>query len=112
VDLISESEFRWLGRIDNVINSGGIKLFPEQIEEKLQNKIANRFFISAIKDDFLGQKVVLIIESKEADKLEVEVFEGLSKFETPKKIFYVDTFEESASNKINRIKTLKKIKVV
>jgi o-succinylbenzoate---CoA ligase len=112
VDLISESEFKWLGRIDNVINSGGIKLFPEQIEEKLQNKILNRFFISGIKDDLLGQKIVLIIESKEVLVLDVEVFEELSKFEKPKKIFYVDAFEETASHKINRIKTLEKLKVV
>src|SRR5690606_934968 len=35
VELKNKSEFKWLGRFDNVINSGGIKLFPEQIEKKL-----------------------------------------------------------------------------
>jgi len=32
VEIISDNEFNWLGRIDGVINSGGIKLIPEQIE--------------------------------------------------------------------------------
>ena len=36
VELVSESEFRWLGRYDNVINSGGIKLHPEEMEKRLE----------------------------------------------------------------------------
>ena len=35
VELISDNEFKWLGRYDSIINSGGIKLIPEQIEKKL-----------------------------------------------------------------------------
>lgn len=45
VELLSETQFLLLGRIDNVINSGGIKLFPEQIEAKLSDKIKTRFFV-------------------------------------------------------------------
>ena len=38
VDLVSDRHFEWLGRFDNVINSGGIKLHPEKNREKtLQN---------------------------------------------------------------------------
>jgi O-succinylbenzoic acid--CoA ligase len=33
VELINDHQFILLGRIDNVVNSGGIKLIPEQIEE-------------------------------------------------------------------------------
>jgi O-succinylbenzoic acid--CoA ligase len=33
VEIINENEFIFLGRIDTVVNSGGIKLIPEQIEE-------------------------------------------------------------------------------
>jgi o-succinylbenzoate---CoA ligase len=112
VDLISEREFKWLGRYDNVINSGGIKLFPEQIEEKLQNKITNRFFISAVNDELLGQKVILVIESLTAFTIDKDIFEELSKYEKPKEIFFVDSFVETESNKINRIKTIQKLKVV
>ena len=37
VEIVSKSEFKWLGRYDTIINSGGIKLIPEQIELKLQH---------------------------------------------------------------------------
>ncbi|MEM1001559.1 MAG: AMP-binding protein, partial [Bacteroidota bacterium] len=36
VELKSDQAFKWKGRFDNVINSAGVKLFPEQIEDKLQ----------------------------------------------------------------------------
>ena len=62
VELISETEFKWLGRIDNVINSGGIKLHPEEIEKKLSQIISQRFFVAGIPDSKLGEKLILIIE--------------------------------------------------
>src|SRR5690606_21206453 len=54
VQLISPSEFLWLGRYDNIINSGGIKLIPEQIEKKLSPKLTSRFFVTGIPDTLLG----------------------------------------------------------
>ena len=62
VEIHNEKQFKWLGRYDNLINSGGVKLFPEQIETKLASKISNRFFITGLPDAVLGTKVVLIIE--------------------------------------------------
>ena len=35
VELLSPDEFTWKGRFDHVINSGGIKIFPEELEKKL-----------------------------------------------------------------------------
>ncbi len=37
VNLISHNEFEWLGRFDNIINSGGFKVFPESVERKIKN---------------------------------------------------------------------------
>ncbi|MDT7830148.1 AMP-binding protein [Pricia sp. S334] len=65
VELISDTEFRWLGRYDNVVNSGGVKLYPEQIESKLTGIIASRFFVVGVPDQKLGQKLVLVVEWKE-----------------------------------------------
>ena len=62
VELISSTEFKWLGRFDSIINSGGIKLIPEQIEEKLSKVISQRFFVAGISDKLLGEKLILIIE--------------------------------------------------
>ena len=62
VELISNNEFEWLGRFDSIINSGGVKLIPERIEEKLSTIIKDRFFVAGIPDERLGEKLILIIE--------------------------------------------------
>lgn len=111
VEILNEKQFKWIGRYDNVINSGGIKLFPEQIEAKLASKIGNRFFITSLPDDVLGSKVVLIIEGSE-QVIDTTIFNSLDKFEKPKEILFVSEFFETETKKINRIRTLKKIKVV
>jgi len=109
VKLHSETEFEILGRFDNVINSGGIKLFPEQIEAKLQNKIKQRFFIASEKDETLGDKLILILEG-ESNQLNSEVFKDLDTYEKPKQIYTVSHFNETSTGKIQRTETLKLLK--
>src|SRR5690606_24613792 len=46
VEIITYKKFHWKGRYDNVVNSGGIKLFPEEIEWKLNKIIDRRFFVT------------------------------------------------------------------
>ncbi len=108
VELISENEFKWLGRIDNVINSGGIKLIPEQIEEKLSKILKNRFFVAGIFDVVLGEKLILICEAVKNDHLlkEIQHLQTLSAYEIPKEIYYLENFIETETNKIDRTKTL------
>lgn len=105
VDVIDDTHFIWLGRYDNVINSGGVKLFPEQIEEKLAAHIPNRFFVKSIPDATLGEKLVLVIESAPYT-IDESVFAELSKFEKPKEILFTDAFAETGSGKLQRDKTL------
>jgi O-succinylbenzoic acid--CoA ligase len=101
VELVNENQFVFLGRIDNVINSGGIKLIPEQIEEKLANKIHHRFFISSKEDKELGEKVVLYVEGEKQD-FENTIFDSLDKYERPKELFFIPKFKETATGKILR----------
>ena len=110
VKLYSENEFEWLGRFDNVINSGGVKIFPETIEEKLQGKIQQRFFIASEKDETFGEKIILILEG-EINNLDDSVFKDLDRFEKPKKIYCVKNFDVT-SDKIQRKKILKKLSIV
>lgn len=105
VKIISDNEFKWLGRIDNVINSGGIKLHPELIEKKLSQLISQRFFITGVPDKVLGEKLILIIEGIKSE-LNFKKLVGLSKYEIPKEIYYVNRFIETRSGKIQRDKTL------
>ena len=104
VNLYSDTEFEWLGRFDNMINSGGIKLFPEQIEKKL-NKINQRFFVASKPDEVLGDKIILVIEG-ESNQIDDSVFESLDKYEKPKSIYTVQEFVETKSGKIQRKETL------
>lgn len=108
VQLLSKTEFEWLGRYDNVINSGGIKLHPEKIEEKLSTIIHHRFFVTGISDARLGEKLVLLIEAKKSETLikAVQNFKELTKYEVPKEIYFVDVFVETETKKIQRKKTM------
>jgi len=111
VDIKTDTNFEWLGRFDNVVNSGGIKLFPEQIETKLQDKITGEFFIASKKDDTLGEKLILILES-DSNTLENSVFEGLDKYEKPKEVYAISKFKLTTSGKIHRKKTLEALNLV
>jgi O-succinylbenzoic acid--CoA ligase len=64
VEIIDDSSFRWLGRIDSTINSGGIKIYPELVEKKLESIITSNFFISSIADEVYENQIVLIIETQ------------------------------------------------
>ena len=101
VELLGENQFVFLGRIDNVINSGGIKLIPEKIEDKLSDKINSRFFVAGKQDVVLGEKLVIVIEG-EQQILNDTIFDGLDKYEKPKEVFYVSKFSETESGKIKR----------
>ena len=114
VDLKSDKEFTWKGRYDSVINSGGIKLFPEEIENKLAEIMNVPFFVTGLKDEKLGEKLVLIIEKSNQnlkDKLLIEIIKNnnLSKFEKPKEIVFVSELIFTGNQKINRIESLKRI---
>ena len=106
VELVNENQFIFLGRMDNVINSGGIKLIPEQIEEKLAGKISQHFFIASKPDNELGEKVVLVIEG-EKQEFDDSLYDGLDKYEKPKEILFIQKFKETASGKIMRKETMK-----
>ncbi|ELR73246.1 O-succinylbenzoic acid--CoA ligase [Fulvivirga imtechensis AK7] len=103
--------FEWLGRIDNVINSGGIKVQSERVERAIEQlfnkfKITNRFFVTGMPDNKLGQRVTIVIESVkpigQARDLMSELQNMLDKFECPKGILYLPKFVETATGKVNR----------
>ncbi len=116
VNLLSSTTFRWLGRWDHVINTGGIKVFPEKIEKEIEKvfhqfNLQNRFFVSGLPDQLLGSKVTLIIEGDFAkdifSKAKESLNSTLSKYEVPREIKVIPQFVETKTQKINRIATLK-----
>ena len=112
VELISPTSFKFLGRIDNVINTGGAKVHPEIVEEKLSIHINQPFFITSEKDDALGERVILIIESEKQLQLEdfSQALQTLSVYEKPKKIYTTPQLIYTETGKVKRTKVLKLLK--
>ncbi len=115
IDLRSETSFVWLGRVDFVVNSGGIKLFPELIEQKAEEVVQElfpgiSFFFIGEKEDVLGERLVLLLETTESSSrvkiLKERLKDVLSKYELPKKIYFSPKFARTESGKINRLATL------
>lgn len=111
IELVSDSEFKWLGRIDNVINSGGIKLHPEGIEKLLSKYIDTPFFVAGLPDEVLGQKIVLVVEHVTEPEIQniIDTITDFKKFEKPKTILVSKEFQRTESGKVQRSKTLEQI---
>ncbi len=104
VKLLSPTSFIWLGRVDNIINTGGIKVFPEQLERKLTSEIKLPFIISSEKDSELGERVILVVQTDGVDKTPnySEAFQKLSPYERPKKMYTLSKFPLTENGKIRR----------
>lgn len=98
--------FRWLGRYDNVINSGGIKIVPEMLEQQITRLIGNRCLVLPEKDAKLGEKLTLLVEYGEPDPpvnawLDL-LHKELSGYEVPKRIVTVEEIPRNQSFKPDR----------
>ncbi|MDC7993921.1 AMP-binding protein [Altibacter sp. HG106] len=103
VSLKSPTSFEFLGRYDHVINSGGVKIFPEHIEHALSAAIAEPFIITSEPDEALGQKVILVIESGGASLSNYsEAIAQLPPYERPKKVYSLSRFPRTETGKIKR----------
>jgi o-succinylbenzoate synthase len=112
VEVVSPKEFRWLGRADNVINSGGLKILPEEIEDRIQSIIGMECVISSIEDSLLGEKMVLVLEETDNCKKGVDIMNNLKLFlekkHMPWKIYFFEKIPRLENMKTDR-EELKKI---
>ncbi len=115
IKMVDEKSFHWVGRADNMINSGGVKIIPEVIEKLAKPMLNTKFFFAGLPDEKLGEQVVLIIEGQPLSKddqnlLTEDLRSALHKYEMPKVIHYLDSFEETENGKLQRKDTLKALK--
>lgn len=61
----NSKSFRILGRADNCVISGGVKIMPEELERRLGPFIAFDYCVSSIPDKKWGEKLVLVVEMPE-----------------------------------------------
>lgn len=116
VHIRNNYSFEWLGRLDNVINSGGIKLFPETIEKKLFPFIKERFFVAGLPDNHLGEKLSLFIEGENYSEQKLHYLQDnmnkhLDGYEKPKEIFFMEHFLMTESGKIQRKATIEHFEI-
>jgi O-succinylbenzoic acid--CoA ligase len=114
VEIIDKRHFSWIGRADQVIMSGAIKIQVERLEEKIgislhKSGIRNNFFITPAKDMKLGQKVILVVEdstgSIRKDELTRILRTELEVYLVPKEIRILPGFKYTETQKIDRINT-------
>ena len=108
VEIVKNNQFRWLGRVDNIINSGGIKINPEEIENTLKPYIDSVFVVLGKEDKLLGEKLILVIEGKEKPLNFPKNI--LPKNKTPKEIYFIAQFPRTQSGKIKRKEALDLLK--
>lgn len=105
VEIKNQNQFKFLGRIDNVINSGGAKIFPEQLEALVKKEIPNEVIFLGIKDESLGQKLILVVEGFESENLKSQIsnlkFE--KSFHKPKEIIFIEKIPRTPNGKVSRL---------
>ena len=107
IQIISNKEFLFLNRIDTIINSGGLKINPQEVEKKILKSLGNNnFFIDKIKSDKFGDEIILIALKKIKIDLLIQSIKFLKdKKIQPKKIYIVDKFIFNDNQKIDKLKS-------
>lgn len=86
---LKDGRFRILGRKDNVICSGGIKIQIEEVERQLQPHLHTPFMITKSPDIKLGEQVVLLTESDDINTIRQICQQQLPKYWQPRQYIYV-----------------------
>lgn len=122
VTLRDDGTFVWLGRLDNVINTGGVKVQVEKVENALEQLLLGyeddalarrRFFVAGLPDERLGQMVSVIMEGEALEAgveeaLKAALAARLERFAVPRRFCYVPQLSETPTGKIDRIASLQR----
>jgi len=98
--------FRWMGRIDHVFKSGGIKVVPEVLEQRIGGWLKRPCLVLPEEDPGLGQRIVLLVETgghpAPAGQWEELLRKKLPGHARPKRIVTVREFPRNSSFKPDR----------
>lgn len=103
-DIFEDGTFAILGRKDNIINTGGIKIQAEKIEEILRPIISSSFAITSVPDQRLGEAIVLLVENAlDLKMIKKQIDLLLQKYQRPKYMHRVEHLPITGSGKIDRM---------
>lgn len=112
VKLLDERRFHVLGRIDNVINSGGIKIHPEMLESAMPQSFPYPFYFTGEPDDKWGERLVMIVECNEEQTEYVsQSVSSFSKDHLLKRIYVVAGIPLTSTGKPRRLPP-SKVKII
>tara|TARA_R110001599_G_scaffold170952_1_gene361346 strand:- start:14040 stop:15107 length:1068 start_codon:yes stop_codon:yes gene_type:complete len=100
------SEFKWLGRADFVINSGGIKIHLDQLENQLSELLDTEVVLLKKSHPQLGETYVAVIVNKHnrtIEELKSAIDPILEKYHKPNALYLIDILPRTASGKIDRL---------
>jgi acyl-CoA synthetase (AMP-forming)/AMP-acid ligase II len=103
------------GRLKEIINRGGEKISPREVDEILMDHPAVAQAVTfAIPHDKLGEEVaaaVVLREGGQADEAEIRMFAGerLADFKTPRKVLILEEIPKGATGKLQRIGLAEKL---
>lgn len=101
-ELLPDGRFRIIGRKDNIINSGGIKVQTEVIEEQLRRIISYDLAITSIPDPKFGEIIVLLVTSPQETTKGIDL-NVLPKYQRPKHLLAVNAIPLTGTGKIDRV---------
>jgi len=94
--------FRIIGRRDNIINSGGVKIQIEEVETLLLPHIKGDFAITSMPDKKFGEIVVLLVSEMNADEALEACKAVLPRLWIPKLVKLVESIPHTGTGKIDR----------
>jgi len=103
----ADGTLRLLGRGSVCINTGGEKVFPEEVEEVLKTHASVRDAVAVgVPDERFGQALVAMVEPQsgaEIDEADViaHVKSRLASFKAPRRVLTVDTIGRAANGKVD-----------
>ena len=106
IELNRSGDFIWKGRSDFTINSGGIKIQPEVVEQMVSTRFSLNTMAVAIPDEVMGEKLSLAIEGTGTIDLNSILW---PKYHKPKSVYHLDRFVYNSNGKVNRLKTRQKL---
>lgn len=100
-EIFPDGTFRVLGRKDNVICSGGLKIQIEEVERRLANLPVPNFAITSVPDAEFGEAVTLLYEGKNSEATALELFcrKKLPRHEVPKHYLAVEQIPRTETGK-------------
>lgn len=103
-ELHENGRFRIKGRIDNIINTGGIKVVPEEVENSIAPYMPAPFYISSVSHPVLGQELVIITEKEipEKDEFLKKLKKILPPYHAPRQIIVKTPLPRTETGKIIR----------